>query len=649
MVKTRNQTEKSEGGKFQAQKRDEGEALVHRGVLNSSFRERRSQMRRLRNNGPCGLSVLCAAIVSLFFAGRANAQVFNKVVDGNTPNTIAGGLFSPDVSHSRPTIDGSNIIFRNFNASKPEVYSFDGANFHRLLTTNSVLPGLSTLSLATVGQAPALAKNGVLLFPAAGHGCIANLLLDCGGIWSQALSGGPFLPVANHSTQDPSILLDTLFFGFAGDLLGTEYSYDLDDTLNEVAFHAFNSILGLIGTTDGIYVAGTDGSGLTRIVDSTTLVHPGTLNQLGNFLNPVISNGTTAFVGIAHGFQGLYAFPASALGALSDGSPAVSEILTSLDEKLLDDPDPTGFINFVTPSLALAGRTLAFVATNAISSPTYGGIFTVDIDTGVVTKVVSTVDSLTGLGPLLPKFSFSMNKNGEIVLCATDGIKVGYFLYTVVKGVLKTPILLSGRVIQVANQTITPLVSDLVAIGNGQLSLLNFVFELPSQLNMILEIDLTTVLSPPPTPTPTATPTPGGTPTPSGTPTPKPTPTPQSTPTPPPGPVNVLLETTNWENHFGGVPVGQVSQPRTITITNPSHGKYATPVSLGTVIIPEFGHDFEIQLDKCSNTVLPPFGGSCYVSVTFSPRWKGRHYSHLQVPNNTLRDPRSYRLYGWGM
>jgi hypothetical protein len=606
-------------------------------------------MRRLRNNGPCGLSMLCAAIVSLLFAGRANAQVFNKVVDGNTPNAIAGGLFSPDVSHSRPTIDGSNIIFRNLNASKPEVYSFDGANFHRLVTTNSVLPGLSALSLATVGQAPALAKNGVLLFPAAGHGCIANLLLDCGGIWSQALSGGPFLPVANHSTQDPSILLDTLFFGFAGDLLGTEYSYDLDDTLNEVAFHAFNSILGLIGTTDGIYVAGTDGSGLTRIVDSTTLVHPGTVDQLGNFLNPVISNGTTAFVGVAHGFQGLYAFPASALGALSDGSPAVSEILTSLDEKVLDDPDPTGFINFVTPSLALAGRTLAFVATNAISSPTYGGIFTVDIDTGVVTKVVSTVDSLTGLGQLLPEFSFSMNKNGEIVFRATDGIKVGYFLYTVVKGVLKTPILLSGRVIQVANQTITPLVSDLVAIGNGQLSLLNFVFELPSQLNMILEIDLTTVLSPPPTPTPTATPTPGGTPTPSGTPTPKPTPTPQSTPTPPPGPVNVLLETTNWENHFRGVPVGQVSEPRTITLTNPSHGKYAMPVSLGTVIIPEFGHDFEIQLDKCSNTVLPPFGGSCYVSVTFSPKTKGRHYSHLQVPNNTSRDPRSYRLYGWGM
>jgi hypothetical protein len=108
-------------------------------------------VKRLRNSELGRLSMLYAVIVSMFFAGRANAQVFNKVVDGKTPNAIAGGLFSPDVSHSRPTIDGSNIIFRSLNAPKPEVYSFDGANFHRLVTTNSVLPGLSPLSLATVG------------------------------------------------------------------------------------------------------------------------------------------------------------------------------------------------------------------------------------------------------------------------------------------------------------------------------------------------------------------------------------------------------------------------------------------------------------------------------------------------------------------
>jgi hypothetical protein len=189
--------------------------------------------------------------------------------------------------------------------------------------------------------------------------------------------------------------------------------------------------------------------------------------QIGNFFVWWFPNGTTGFVGVANGFQGLYAFPATALGALNDGSPAASEILTSLDEKLLDDPDPTGLINFVTPSLELAGRTLAFVATNAVFAATYGGIFTVDIDNGVVTKVAWTVDSLTGLGPLLPDFSLSMNKDGQIVFRATDGTKVGYFLYTVAQGVLKTPVALSDKAIQIGNQTVTPLASDLSALGKA--------------------------------------------------------------------------------------------------------------------------------------------------------------------------------------
>jgi hypothetical protein len=616
------------------------------------LRTKENLVSRLGKNIVCGLFVLGAVIASVLLAGSANAQVFNKVVDGSTPNTIAGGLFSPDVINSRPAVDGNNVIFRNLNSAKPELYSFNGASFKRLVTTNSLLPGLSANSLSTVGQAPALAKNGVILFPAAGHACIANLLLDCGGLWTQGLSGGPFSAVANLHTPDPSDLLETLFFGFAGDLLGTEYSYDLDDTLGEVAFHAFNSILGLIGTTDGIYVAGTDGSALTRIVDTTTLVHPGTGAQIGNFLDPVISNGTTAFVGLANGFQGLYAFPATALGALTDGSPAVSEILTSLDENLLDDPNPTGFINFVTPSLALAGRTLAFVATNAVSSPTYGGIFTVDIDTGVVTTVVSTVDSLTGLGSLLPDFSLSMNKDGQIVFRATDGTNVGYYLYTVAQGVLKTPVVLSGKAIQVASQTVTPLASDLSELGNGQLSLLNFVFQLPSQANMILLSDLTTVVSPPPTPTPTATPTPGSTPTPGGTPTPAPTatptPAPKATPTPIPGQVSGRLEVTSWWLYFGRVRTGHVSHPMSITLTNPTHGNNATPIAIGTLVIPQFEHNFTIQVDKCSNTVLPAFGGSCFFSVTFSPDTVGFHRSHLQVSNNTDHDSMSFILQGHG-
>ena len=98
-------------------------------------------MRRLRNKIVCGLFALGGAIANALLAGGANAQVFNKIVDNATPNTIAGGLFSPDVTNSRPTVDGNNVIFRNLNSAKPELYSFNGSSFQRLVTTNSLLPG----------------------------------------------------------------------------------------------------------------------------------------------------------------------------------------------------------------------------------------------------------------------------------------------------------------------------------------------------------------------------------------------------------------------------------------------------------------------------------------------------------------------------
>jgi hypothetical protein len=56
-------------------------------------------------------------------------------------------------------VDGNNVIFRNLNSAKPELYSFNGSSFQRLVTTNSLLPGLSANRLSTVGQAPALAKT----------------------------------------------------------------------------------------------------------------------------------------------------------------------------------------------------------------------------------------------------------------------------------------------------------------------------------------------------------------------------------------------------------------------------------------------------------------------------------------------------------
>jgi hypothetical protein len=621
------------------------------------------------NNSRLLSAFVCASLIlALLFISRslANAQTFSKVVDNTTAIPGGGGSnFDPDVTKSIPTIDGNTVVFRNLDPSDSssfQLYSFDGSTYHELASTTSPLPGLLNQgTLASLAQSPPIVRNGTVLFPAADGSCLLDSVGDCGGIWSMPATGGAFSLIADGKVTDPTTG-GAFFFGLLGDLAGTHYSYALDDVSNKVAFHAFNALLNAgvlaLGTVDGIYVAGIDGSNLIKIVDQNTPIHPGTADELTSFTDPAISNGITAFVGKnGNTFQGLYCFPATALGKLTDGSPAVSEILTSADENLLDDPNPTGFINFVTPSLELVGNTLAFVATNAVSSATYGGIFLVDITTGKVTKVVSTVDSLPDLGPLKPDFSFVMNEAGQIVFRATDGTDVGYFLWTLAQGIAQTPIVLSSEAIKVAGQTLTPVATDLGELGQAELSGLNFVFQIPSQASTILIADLTT-LAPTPTPSPSgspsSTPTPGGSPTPGSTPTPTPAPTPTVTPQPTPiptpiaGQVKVRLTIVPRVVNFGREPVGQASAPRVINVINRSHGKHAMPIFIGPSTLAALHQEYSIVSDGCSGHVLQPHGGACQIAVTFLPTTTGREVGTLTLLNNTRTDPRVVRFVGRG-
>ena len=276
------------------------------------------------------------------------------------------------------------------------------------------------------------------------------------------------------------------------------------------------ALLGLIGTTHGIYIENLNGTGLATIADNagSFIVHPGSIDPITDFFDPAISNGVVAFVGkAADGLaQGIYTFPATG-AVLKDGSPAFTQLLSSIG-KLPGDPNGgDNFINILTPTLQLVGHQLTFVATNALSNPTYAGIFAVDTVTGVVTKIVSTADSLTGLGTLLAEFSYSVNEAGQLVFKATDGINAGYFLANIVGGVSQiTQIVLSGQTINVSGHDVTVLLSDIIDLGKYQLNGLNFVFQIISDSEEIV-IGLLQGLLPTPTPTATATGTPAGTPT----------------------------------------------------------------------------------------------------------------------------------------
>jgi hypothetical protein len=469
--------------------------------------------RRLRIVAQVGIVVL-----GVFLYSTSNAQVtFTQILNNKVIDPI-GGNFSPDAS-SPPSIDGASVVFRNIGSGGPELWSsnLDGSTLTNLATTQSVLPGLLNAgTLSGLSQAPAIARDGTVLFSASDHLCLTSLLVDCGGIWSTAAVSGAFSLIANGGILDLSDLLEDFYFG----LSSADYDYALDDVSSKVAFEAHNSVLGLIGSTHGIYLENLNGTGLATIADDagSFIVHPSSADPITDFFDPAISNGVVAFVGkAADGLgQGIYTFPATGT-VLKDGSPAFTQLLSSIG-KLPGDPNGgDNFINILTPTLQLVGHQLTFVATNALTNPTYAGIFAVDTITGVVTKIVSSADSLSGLGTLLTEFSYSVNEAGQLVFKATDGINAGYFLANIVGGLSQiTQIVLSGQTINVSGHDVTVLLSDIVDLGKYQLDGLNFVFQIVSDSEEIVVGSLQGLL-PTPTPTATATGTPAGTPTATGT------------------------------------------------------------------------------------------------------------------------------------
>jgi hypothetical protein len=239
----------------------------------------------------------CLVVLAVFSYNIANAQLtFTKILDNKVADPI-GGNFNPD-SSSPPAIDGTHIVFRNIGTGGPELWSSDltGSTLTNLATTQSVLPGLLNAgSLSNLAQAPAIARNGIVLFAASDHLCLTSTLVDCGGIWSTPPTSSAYKLIANGGILDLSSILDDFYFGLAS----SSYSYALDDVKSKVAFEARNSILGFIGAVRGIYLENLDGTGLSTIADDTGLfvVHPSNADPITNFFDPAISNGVVAFVG----------------------------------------------------------------------------------------------------------------------------------------------------------------------------------------------------------------------------------------------------------------------------------------------------------------------------------------------------------------
>jgi hypothetical protein len=95
---------------------------------------------------------------------------------------------------------------------------------------------------------------------------------------------------------------------------------------------------------------------------------------------------------------------------------------------------------------------------------------------------------------------------------------------------------------------------------------------------------------------------------------------------------------------FGPQPVGTLSAPKTVTLTNT--GSFG--VSVSHVRVVGAGEaEYPIVDDGCSGTVVPE-GGSCSVSVRFAPSVTGARAGVLEITTDAPRSPHTVALRGVG-
>ena len=94
--------------------------------------------------------------------------------------------------------------------------------------------------------------------------------------------------------------------------------------------------------------------------------------------------------------------------------------------------------------------------------------------------------------------------------------------------------------------------------------------------------------------------------------------------------------------NFGNEIVGKTSQPRTVTISNPS----GTPFTISTIRVAGFDASDFAQTNNCPAKLAP--GAQCTISVTFTPRIKGKRSADVRLSDSVPGSPQFISLTGKG-
>lgn len=93
---------------------------------------------------------------------------------------------------------------------------------------------------------------------------------------------------------------------------------------------------------------------------------------------------------------------------------------------------------------------------------------------------------------------------------------------------------------------------------------------------------------------------------------------------------------------FGSVPLGQTSSPMTITLTDVNDESLAiTSIKIAGADTGDFA-----QTNNCGSGIAA--GGSCTITVTFTPKAKGTRSAAISISDNGGGSPQQVGLTGKG-
>jgi uncharacterized protein (TIGR03437 family) len=379
--------------------------------------------------------------VSLAFAVSAAAQTyqFTRILNGTTARPDGEGQFNIGAWPTTPAFDGTYVVFRDpgpLGDSQGHVaiwsYQPKTSAFLKLADYTTHVPGRPAntfIDFQLADTAPQV-RAGTVVFAARDSSGVSNQAL-----YAMPAAGGAMNILADYVTPDPSGGMFTLFDNY-GNQMGA-FSFDGATA----AFNAYGSI-----PTLGNYSVKVDGTGLSTIAD---ILHP-FKNAAGNALyfttpvirgNNIVMSGATSLT-LPAAYQGLF------LGT-REGNGVLTELVNSTQK--LPGNTNGGNTRFDIPVLAMDGTMIVFRAEDA-SNAAFFGLYTTDLTSHTITKLVDVNSTLPGLSKLSYLATGGVAVNQAMVLFRagdTAGAS-GLFLWSngQVTRVIGTGDALDGSVVQ---------------------------------------------------------------------------------------------------------------------------------------------------------------------------------------------------------